>query len=179
MSEGDLALQLLKWLKSLKRVSVEKVREYINNVLLAREGGNLMLEKYGLSLPISTSTTHSWLIKLGCKYDRAHQSFYTDAHERKDVVENRGWYVREKRRLALRQSCWKRVEWDSLTPEEQAAFERLMEEGDEALFAEVHKFESGGTEYVEFHVDFMGGKSNEKYDALRDCLLYTSPSPRD
>ena len=170
MSEGDLALQLLKWLKSLKRVSVEKVREYINNVLLAREGGNLMLKKYGLSLPISTSTTHSWLIKLGCKYDRAHQSFYTDAHERKDVVENRGWYVREKRRLALRQSCWKSVKWDSLTPEEQAAFERLMEEGDEALFAEVHKFESGGTEYVEFHVDFMGGKSNEKYDALREEL---------
>ena len=93
MSEGDLALQLLKWLKSLKRVSVEKVREYINNVLLAREGGNLMLEKYGLSLPISTSTTHSWLIKLGCKYDRAHQSFYTDAHERKDVV-GKPWVVR-------------------------------------------------------------------------------------
>ena len=76
-----------------------------------------MLEKYGLSLPISMSTTHSWLIELGCKNDRAHQSFYTDAHERKDV-ENRRCYVREKRRLALRQPCWKKVEWDSLTSQE-------------------------------------------------------------
>ena len=121
-----------------------------------------MLEKYGLTLPISTSTTHSWLIKLGCKYDRAHQSFYTDARERKNVVENRECFGREKRRLALRQSCWKKVEWDSLTLVEQAAFERLMEESDVAFFAEVYKVESGGTEYVEFHVDFMGGKSSEK-----------------
>ena len=62
MSEEDLVLKLLKWLKSLKRVSVRKACDYINNVLLAREGRNLMLEKYGLTLPISTSTTHSWLI---------------------------------------------------------------------------------------------------------------------
>ena len=39
MSEEDLVLKLMKWLKNLKRVSVKKVREYINNVLLAREGG--------------------------------------------------------------------------------------------------------------------------------------------
>ena len=96
------------------RVSVKKVREYTNKVLLAREGGNLMLENYDLSLPISTSTTHSWLLKLGCKFDRAHQLFYTDAHERKDVVENR-CYVREKRRLALRRACWKRVVCNSFT----------------------------------------------------------------
>ncbi|CAN0586689.1 unnamed protein product, partial [Laminaria digitata] len=118
------------------------------------------LEKYGLSLPISTSTTHSWMIKLGCTYDRAKQWFYTDAHEREDVVENRGCYIRQKRR----------VEWDSLTPDEQAAFETLMEKGEEALYAEVFKSESGGTEYVEFHVDLLGGKSNEKYDALREEL---------
>ena len=37
MSEEDLVLKLMKWLKNLKRVSVKKVREYINNVLLARE----------------------------------------------------------------------------------------------------------------------------------------------
>lgn len=45
-----------------------------------------------------------------------------------------------------------------------------MEKGEDALFAEVFKFESGGAEYIEFHVDFMGGKSNEKYDALREEL---------
>ncbi|CAN0548277.1 unnamed protein product, partial [Laminaria digitata] len=69
LSEEDLELDLLNFLKSQKRVSVKKAREYVNNVLLASEGGNLALEKYGLSLPISTSTTHSWMIKLGCTYD--------------------------------------------------------------------------------------------------------------
>ena len=56
---------------------------------------------------------------------------------------------------------------DSLTPDEQAEFETLMEKGEEALYAETVKFKRGGTEHVHFHVDFMGGKSNEKYDALR------------
>ena len=170
MCEEDLVLKLLKWLKNLKRVSVKKVCEDITNVLLAREGGNLMLEKYGLSLPMSTFTTHSWLIKLGCKYDRAHHSFYTDAHETRDVVDIRGCNVREKRRLALRQACWNRVEWDSLTPKEQAALETLMEKGENAFFAEVFMFVSGGKEYVEFHVGLLGGKSNETYDALREEL---------
>ena len=50
------------------------------------------------------------------------------------------------------------------------SFETLMETGEEALYTEVSKFESIGTEYVEFHVDFMSGKSNEKYDALREEL---------
>ena len=45
-----------------------------------------------------------------------------------------------------------------------------MEKGEEAFFAEVFMFESGGKEYVEFHVDLMGGKSNEKPDALREEL---------
>ena len=31
-------------------------------------------------------------------------------------------------------------------------------------------FESGGTEYVEFHVDFLGAGSDERYDALRKEL---------
>ena len=125
------------------------------------------------------------MIKLACKYDRAQQSFYTDAHERMS------WktvgYTREKRRLALQQSCWKRVEWDSLTPEDPAAFETLMEKAEEALYVEVFEYESGGTEYIEFHVDFMSGKSNEKYDALREELgkeggwcsvrFYLAPGP--
>ena len=93
MCEEDLVFKLLKYLKSLKRVSLIKAREYINNVLLPEEGGDLMLEKYGLSLPISTSTTPSWLIKLGCQYDRAYKSFYTNAHERKHIVVNSERYV--------------------------------------------------------------------------------------
>lgn len=33
----------------------------MNNVLLTREGGNPILDKYGPSLPISTSRTQSWM----------------------------------------------------------------------------------------------------------------------
>ena len=43
-----------------------------------------------------------------------------------------------------------------------------MEKGEDAIFEEVLMFESGGKEYVESHVELMGGKSNEKYDAVRE-----------
>ena len=39
MSEEYLVILLLNFVKSLERVSVTKVREYVNNVLLARAGG--------------------------------------------------------------------------------------------------------------------------------------------
>lgn len=55
--------------------------------LFSKEGGNLKLGKCGLTLPISLSTTHSWMIRLGYKYDRHNQSYYhSDGHERDDDV---------------------------------------------------------------------------------------------
>lgn len=51
-------------------------------------------EKYGLILPISLTTTHSWMIKVGCKYDPQKQAYYTDAHKRSDVVDYRQFYPR-------------------------------------------------------------------------------------
>lgn len=75
---------------------MRKTQEYVNNVLFAREGAMTQLAKYGLTLPISQTTPHSWMIKLGCKFDHAKQSYYTDSHERADVVEYRGRHTREK-----------------------------------------------------------------------------------
>lgn len=39
MSEEDLVILLLDFLKSLQRVSIKKVHEYFENVLLARKEG--------------------------------------------------------------------------------------------------------------------------------------------
>ena len=97
------------------------------------------LDKYGLSSPVSSTTVHSWMVKLGCTYDRAGQSYYTDGHERKDVVEYRKEYVRAKRRHALRQPCWKRVEWEPLTADEKSSFDALVESEDKHL-SEVIRF---------------------------------------
>lgn len=168
LSEEDIRLELLQWLKTEKRVTAKKTGDFVTNVLLVREGGLERLDKYGLSLPVSSTTVHSWMVKLGCTYDRAGQSYYTDGHERKDVVEYRKEYVRAKRRHALRQPCWKRVEWEPLTADEKSSFDALVESEDKHL-SEVIRFkdEGSGEECVEFHVDFLGGKSNEKHDDLR------------
>lgn len=174
LCEEDLQLQLLEWLKGQKRVSTKKTHEYVNGVLLANEGGLLRLAKYGLTLPISSTTVHSWMVKLGCKYERAVQSYYTDGHEREDVVQYRGVYCREKRRHALRQPCWARTEWGSLRRQQKAEIVNLTEEGDEAFWAEAFRWvdESDGKEYVEFHVDWLSGGPNDKnpnktHDSLR------------
>lgn len=90
----------------------------------------LKLAGHGLSLPVSQSTIHSWMIKLGCKYDRARQSYYTDGHERPGVVEYRKEYIKLKRKISLRQPVWKCVEKKSLTDADMEAFEKIRETGE-------------------------------------------------
>ena len=53
LSEEDLKMQLLAWLKNQKRVTTQRVHKYVNEVLLAREGGLLKLGEYNLTLPIA------------------------------------------------------------------------------------------------------------------------------
>lgn len=170
LSEEDLSMELLGWLKVQKRVTTHSTHKFINETLLAREGGILKLAQYGLSLPISKTTTNVWMRKLGCKHDKVKQSYYTDGHERPDVQEARKLYVREQRKLALRKPCWMRVKWSSLTVEEQQAFEEQKETGPDMFSAETFHFEAGGNEYIEFHVDFLGAGSDERHDALRAGL---------
>ncbi|CAM9642953.1 unnamed protein product, partial [Sphacelaria rigidula] len=167
LNEEDLSMELLGWLKAQKRVTTKSTHKFVNEVLFAREGGILKLAKYGLSLPISTTTINVWMRKLGCTHDRVKQSYYTDGHERPDVQEARKDYLRKQRKYALRKPCWVQVEWSSLTEEEQQAFDDQRETGPDAFSAETFQFEMGGTEYVEFHVDFLGGGCDKRHDALR------------
>ncbi|MEP6150093.1 MAG: hypothetical protein ABJ201_21930, partial [Nisaea sp.] len=136
LSEDDLSMDLLGWLKAQKGVSTKITHAYINEKRFAREGGNLKLAKYGLSLPISTTTVNVWMRKLGCVHDMVRQTYYTDGHERPDVKVDRSDYIRKQRRLALRKNCWTWVEWSSLTEKEQQAFSDLRETGPEADSAE-------------------------------------------
>ena len=170
LSEENLAMELLGWLKAQKRVTTKTTHKFINETLLAREGGILKLAEYGLSLPISMTTTNVWMRKLGCTHDKVKQSYYTDGHERPDVQETRKVYLRKQQKHALRKPSWMRVEWSSLTEKEQEAFDERRETGEDAFGAETFQFEMGGKEYVEFHVDFLGAGSDERYDDLRKGL---------
>ena len=60
--------------------------------------------------------------------------------------------------------------WSSLTREQQDAFDDRRETDEDAYPAETFYFESDGTEYVEFHVDFLGAGADGRYDALRKEL---------
>eukprot|EP00904_Undaria_pinnatifida_P013597 jgi/Undpi1/9368/HiC_scaffold_26.g11826.m1 len=153
LSEEDLSMELLRWLKEQKRVTTKKTHKFVNEQLFAREGGLLKLAEYGLSLPISTTTINVWMHKLGCKHDKGVPSHAAKAGK-----------------LALRKPCWVLVEWSSLTEKEKQAFDERRETGEDAATAETYHFERGGKEYVEFHVDFLGGSSDQRHDELRNGL---------
>lgn len=83
---GRSSASAVDWLKADKRVSTRKTQGHINNALFARKGGMLRLAKYRLTIPISQTIAHLWVMKLGCQYDRAKQSYYTDGHKRAGVI---------------------------------------------------------------------------------------------
>ena len=60
MRKEDLELALLNHMKGQKRGSAEKVGASVgtSRALLTKERGNLTLEKRGLGVPTSASTTH-------------------------------------------------------------------------------------------------------------------------
>ena len=41
---------------------------------------------------------------------------------------------------------------------------------EDACSADTFQFEAGGKKHIEFHVDFYGDGSDERYDALREGL---------
>ena len=50
LSEEDLEMDLINWLKAQKRVTTKNTHVFVNTVLLVREGGLLLLAKYALTL---------------------------------------------------------------------------------------------------------------------------------
>ena len=69
--------------------------------------------------------------------------------------------------MALRQPHWIRVKRNSLSKEDKGPFVPLMREGDDKECpAEAFKFEQDGVEWLEFHVNFLGGDLNNKHNAF-------------
>ncbi|CAN0317357.1 unnamed protein product, partial [Hapterophycus canaliculatus] len=173
MSEEDLKGDLLRWMKAQKRLTVQDVCTFINESLFANEGGNLeRLLNYQVTLPVSLFTAHSWMVRLGCRYERATKTFYIDGHERADVVEYRGEYVEIKRTLALRQPVWVQLRVADLDPTELERINKLKEEVSEGdSCAEVHDCTISGDAYIEFHVDFLNDNGVvDNFDRLRADL---------
>ncbi|CAB1102065.1 unnamed protein product [Ectocarpus sp. CCAP 1310/34] len=168
MSEEDLKDELVMWMRTQKRLTVKDVQNYINQWLFANEIGDLSrLLSYQVNLPVSMATTHSWMIALGCKYERATKSFYTDGHEKKDVVVYRGKYIDVKRKLALRQPLWVRVQRDTLTPEELQRLDGIKGPAKD-FCAEVYDCVVEGRECIEFHVDLLRDNGSvDRFDDLR------------
>ncbi|CAB1097803.1 unnamed protein product [Ectocarpus sp. CCAP 1310/34] len=168
MSKEDLKDELIKWMRTQKRLTVKDVQNYINQWLFANEIGDLSrLLSHQVNLPVSMVTTHSWIIALGCKYERATKSFYTDGHEKKDVVVYRGKYIDVKRKLALRQPLWVRVQRDTLTPEELQRLDGIKGPAED-FCAEVYDCVVEGRECIEFHVDLLRDNGSvDRFDDLR------------
>ncbi|CAM9518710.1 unnamed protein product [Ectocarpus sp. 4 AP-2014] len=129
MSEEDLKSALLAWMISQPRLTIKDVCKHIKGPLLQDDKEDLSrLHAYQVNLPVSMSTTHSWMIRLGCRYERATKSFYTDTHEKKEVVEYRGEYIEKRRKMALRQPLWVRVQRAALKQEEVDRLDSLNDD---------------------------------------------------
>ena len=76
----------LGWLKSEKRVSVDRMRTYVNTHLLTESvcGTTVqdLADKFGLRLPISCVTIHWWVTEAGCVFDRFKQTYYIHVHNK-------------------------------------------------------------------------------------------------
>lgn len=68
MSDENLKNQFLALTRTQPRLTVKDANKYINRLLFdAHEAGDLSrLLSSLMTLPISMSTTHTWLTKLGC-----------------------------------------------------------------------------------------------------------------
>lgn len=154
LSEDDLLFSLLQYLKKEKRLNVSKVVEFINDKLLTKAYTSMddakMKDVYGIVKPVSRGLVHSWMQKMDCVFDRATQTYYTDGHNKPEVIADRLVYFAELRRLSLRQPLWVQVPLADVPAE---ALETIEHNG---LPCEVYKYEREGVDFIEFHVDRLG-----------------------
>lgn len=105
LSEEDLALKLVRHCKeNVKALSVESATKFVNTELLV---GLTHEQLQGVSIPVAQSTVHSWMRKLQINWKRVHKKdFYTDMHERTDVVEYRVGYCTRMEEREFQQHLW-------------------------------------------------------------------------
>ena len=91
--------ELTLFVKKTKHVTVENTRVFFNNHMrdLINKGDDegLQMKQFvehrgiKLSLGICRRTAYNWMILAGMKFTETRQTYYTDAHNRPDVVKYR------------------------------------------------------------------------------------------
>lgn len=84
----DVQVELLKLPTGFKNLSKTKTQDFIH-VLLAPEGGVRRMVKHWLTMPISSTIVYPLVIKLGCKWEPATLSLFTDGHKRSGALQAR------------------------------------------------------------------------------------------
>lgn len=160
LGEEDLLTRFTTYLKSLKRVTVHQAWQFVNNCLLRPDKCGMsavdLHEKYGLSLPLSQNTERRWMKRAGCKYERATQTYYTDGHNKPDVVKYRDeTHIEQLWRISLRLPLWVQVE---ITPTVEEQMPRLKAANN---VWKLYEFEVDDRKFVEFHVDRLAQAEGE------------------
>ena len=100
-----------------------------------RKNIGMILHERSINLEngLSRSTVHCWMLWSGCKYEESKQCYYTDFHNRPDVLAYRNKYIAERHRLALLQPLWYQMSnvdchVDTLTDD---LYDRFRKEGTE------------------------------------------------
>ena len=75
-------------------LKVERHRELIEQTLVANEDK---------SYTIGATTAHNWMLRAGASREWYRQGYYTDVHEREDVIAMRIEYLKMNRELGWRQ----------------------------------------------------------------------------
>ena len=99
------------------------------------------------------STCHLWMLAAGCKYCENVKHYFTDNHNRADVIEYRDKYNEEREKIAKRQPLWYKTKYGK----------------------SVHVDFLSEKLYVEFrksHVE-MGGHLHHDFSALTDVQKHS------
>jgi hypothetical protein len=110
LNEEDLLFKFKNWIKANQaKLEVVLVWNYVNQELLAGDNAATVehfREDNKLNLPVSLSCVHSWMLRVGCSYDAFKKTYYTDNHDRPDVVEDRVRYGEENVVFSKRKPLW-------------------------------------------------------------------------
>ena len=74
------------YLKNERHLSVDSAKKNLEEIMesdppLSKEGQKI----FASMLPLSRNTVHRWMLKCGCKYEKATVSYYTDSHEAEET----------------------------------------------------------------------------------------------
>ena len=82
LSEYNYSRKFELYLKNERHLTVDEAKRNLEFILISNPPESDVGKKVLADLlPLSRSTIHRWMIKAGCKYEKAPTSYYTDSHE--------------------------------------------------------------------------------------------------